>query len=136
MDTNRAYWALPEIKGTVWENYMLVMTQWPTTSAAESPTNDGAPFPSATTQLANTTMETYFQFDGGSCMACHQISNAEGRDFVMFVTMDAFRPGTPTPADLFAEKAEGAALAGGAPSLNSDPVVEALSNFFEAAEAK
>jgi cytochrome c peroxidase len=81
-------------------------------------------------------METYFQFDGGSCMACHQISNAEGRDFVMFVTMDAFRPGTPTAADLFAEKAQVAALAGRAPSLDSDPVVGALSNFFEAAEGK
>src|SRR5208337_2742472 len=30
MATNRAYWALPGIKGTVWERYMLVASQWPT----------------------------------------------------------------------------------------------------------
>ncbi len=137
MTTNEAYWALPEIKGTVWENYMLVMTQWPTTTDAEGPDNDGAPFPTGGSELANTTMETYFQFDGGSCMACHQISNAQGRDFVMFVTMDAFRPGTPAPADLFAAKAVSpSAATGAAPALEKDPMVEALSDFFEASQDK
>ncbi|XUJ33556.1 hypothetical protein ACQ5SK_38455 [Bradyrhizobium japonicum] len=29
MQMNQAYWNLPEIKGTVWANYMLIMTQWP-----------------------------------------------------------------------------------------------------------
>ena len=29
MARNRAYWALPGVKGTVWEHYMLVASQWP-----------------------------------------------------------------------------------------------------------
>ena len=33
--------------------------------------------------LVNTTIETYFQDQPSSCMACHQsVSNALGRDFV------------------------------------------------------
>jgi hypothetical protein len=30
MTMNRAYWALPGVKGTVRERYMLVASQWPT----------------------------------------------------------------------------------------------------------
>ena len=108
METNRAYWALPAIQGTVWKNYMLVATQWPTSVAPEAPGNDGVPFPKDGSEIANTTMETYFQFDGASCMACHKISNAAGRDFSMFVTMDAFRPSIPAPANLFSGKLAGA----------------------------
>jgi hypothetical protein len=70
-------------------------------------------------------------------MACHNISNAQGRDFVMFVTMDAFRPGTAAPADLFAAKvATPNAAAGAAPALSADPMVDALADFFEAAKDK
>ena len=47
MAMNQAYWNLPQIKGTVWQNYMLIMTQRPTQIAPENPNNDGAPFPSA-----------------------------------------------------------------------------------------
>ncbi len=59
------------LKGTVWENYMLVATQWP--SNAKSPIDPlGAPAP---TYLANTTLETYSQggvpLASSSCMACH-----------------------------------------------------------------
>jgi hypothetical protein len=100
MALNRAYWALPGVKGTVWEHYMLVAAQWPTSAALPSPDNDGAFFPgradvsSATDEsyrstakaqenLVNTTMETYLQDMPSSCMACHQaLSNARGRDFV------------------------------------------------------
>ncbi len=100
MALNRAYWALPGVKGTVWEHYMLVAAQWPMSAAPPSPANDGAFFPgrpavpsaedqsyrsTAKTQenLVNTTMETYLQDLPSSCMACHQaVSNARGRDFV------------------------------------------------------
>ena len=100
MAMNRAYWALPEIKGTVWEHYMLVASQWPTVTRPVHPQNDGAYFPGLTLppntprenyqamdapkeNLANTTIETYFQDPPSSCMACHQsLSNALGRDFV------------------------------------------------------
>ncbi len=60
MKMNNAYWSLPGIKGTVWENYMLVATQWPTQISPEDPNNDGKPFPDGGSEIANTTMETYF----------------------------------------------------------------------------
>ena len=100
MALNRAYWALPGIKGTVWEHYMLVASQWPTIPAPPSPQNDGGYFPgqpltadaprenyqsadAPKENLVNTTIETYFQDAPSSCMSCHQsLSNALGHDFV------------------------------------------------------
>ena len=102
MALNRAYWALPGIKGTVWEHYMLVATQWPTVPNPPGPKNDGTYFPGLTVapgdprepyqsddpslegrkNLANTTIETYLQDPPSSCMACHaSIANARGFDF-------------------------------------------------------
>ncbi len=110
MAMNRAYWALPQIRNTVWAHYMLVTTQWPTTTVPDAPTNGGNPFPGGfvdptkpvdvyqlpannkgpVPNLANTTMETYLQDQSTSCMACHQVmSNARGRDFVTFIDADA-----------------------------------------------
>ncbi len=59
------------LRGTVWEHYMLVSTQWPT--QAQSPTDpNGVPAP---TFLGNATMETYIQGkvpnSSSSCMMCH-----------------------------------------------------------------
>jgi hypothetical protein len=87
-----------------------VLTQWSMTTSPPGPTNDGEPyFPGRNNNLSNTTMETYFQDankDGQfpSCLACHAYSNHYGRDFVMFVTMDAFRRGVRAPGDLFSKK--------------------------------
>ena len=78
MAMNRAYWALKGIKGTVWEHYMLVASQWPTSPAPAAPQNDGGYFPGQPLEadaprenyqsadaphenLVNTTIETYFQ---------------------------------------------------------------------------
>ena len=78
MAMNRAYWALPGIKGTVWEHYMLVASQWPTIPEPIGPQNDGGYFPgqpltadaprenyqaadAPKENLVNTTIETYFQ---------------------------------------------------------------------------
>ena len=61
--TNDDYRAL--LRGTVWENYQLVMTQWPKYPQPEE--ENGAPFPGQftgpepMTNIANTTMETYLQ---------------------------------------------------------------------------
>ncbi len=102
MAMNRGYWALPGIKGTVWEHYMLVASQWPTVPRPVGPQNDGTFFPGLTLNrdtprenyqtddpsrenkenLANTTMETYLQDAPSSCMSCHaSLANARGRDF-------------------------------------------------------
>ncbi len=110
MALNRAYWALPKIRNTVWANYMLVVTQWPTVTQPSGPQNDGGYFPgshvepntpidiyqqpgsktAAPQNLANTTMETDYQAAPASCMACHQaVSNALGRDFVAVIGVDA-----------------------------------------------
>ena len=100
MAMNRAYWALPGIRGTVWEHYMLVAVQWPTVTRPDDPQNNGVYFPGLTLppdaphesyqtpdapkeNLVNTTIETYLQDPPSSCMACHQaVSNALGRDFI------------------------------------------------------
>ena len=113
MAMNRVYWALPEIRNTVWANYMLVVSQWPTVTQPSGPQNDGRYFPGASVEpntpvdiyqlpdsntepnqnLANTTMETYYQSAPASCMACHHtVSNALGRDFVAFMAFDANDP--------------------------------------------
>lgn len=66
---NTAFQAL--FKDTVWENYMLLATQWP--SEFDSKTDPtGAPAP---VFLANSTLETFSQgtvpLASSSCMACH-----------------------------------------------------------------
>jgi hypothetical protein len=80
-ELNQAFQSI--LGGTVWENYMLVSTQWPSDfncATSKDPTHEVdqtcAPAP---TYLANTTLETYSQpgNDGqiplatSSCMACH-----------------------------------------------------------------
>ena len=45
MALNRAYWALPGIKGTVWKHYMLVASQWPTIPVAAEPAERRRLFP-------------------------------------------------------------------------------------------
>jgi hypothetical protein len=79
------------LRGTVWENYMLLSTQWPSDfRCAQKTAHDPAakPLPDtdfkkepdmncapAPTFLANSTLETYSQGDvplaSSSCMACH-----------------------------------------------------------------
>lgn len=138
MDTNVKYWSLPQIKGTVWENYMLVATQWPTKISPEAPSNTGSPFPTVPikgSEVANTTMETYFQAANFTCMECHQISNKTGRDFVMFVTMDAARPNEAAVAEAFSARLTASKGLPGLPSspLSNDPMMKGLSDFFAAA---
>jgi hypothetical protein len=83
-DFNAYYQQL--LKGTVWQYYELVVTQWPFQPGLSNfklmqnggvyPQNTGAAFP--VYGAANTTMETYFQNQndaagagGNSCMSCH-----------------------------------------------------------------
>lgn len=68
-ELNRGFHSL--LKGTVWENYVLLATQWPSEFDSKTDCN-GVPAP---TFLANTTLETYSQgrvpLASSSCMGCH-----------------------------------------------------------------
>ena len=86
-DVNAYYQQL--LKGTVWQYYQLVVTQWPANpgiggnnpfmlmqNGGVYPQNAGGAFPA--NGAVNTTMETYFQIQsdaagagGNSCMSCH-----------------------------------------------------------------
>lgn len=81
-DLNRAYQAL--LRGTAWEHYQLVITQWPTNPRSFKtveqggiyPADSGQPFPVA--GCTNVTMETFLQSPvdaagtgGNSCISCH-----------------------------------------------------------------
>jgi hypothetical protein len=81
--TNDLYRNHELVKNTVWKNYQLVMTQWPTQPDTGGM---GVPFPS--NKVANVTMETYFQ--GSSCIQCH--AKALDADFAWFLKLRAFPP--------------------------------------------
>lgn len=95
--TNNAY--RQSLHGTVWENYQLVMTQWPITpNRPDQPGDVGHTFPGSagdTTAFANTTLET---FDQGhvqtSCMNCHNFAR-DSADFVWSLQDHAFPPDDP-----------------------------------------
>jgi hypothetical protein len=90
-DANSTWHADPKIKATVWENYDLIMTQWPV--PADSTDADFTPFPA--NNVANISMETYVQRN--SCLTCHQ-PTTNHTDFVWFVSIRAFPPlGTAPP---------------------------------------
>ena len=95
-NTNTAY--QNALKGTVWQFYELVLTQWPV--PANTPANRGTPgftFPgtNATTSFANTSMETFDQTKiSTGCMNCHNITKAAS-DFDWTISINAFP--TPTP---------------------------------------
>jgi hypothetical protein len=76
-----------KVKGTVWANYFLAGTLWgggATVSGDPSVPNTGS------VQLANTTMETYFQASTQNCFTCHNYAPStdfgDNLDFVHSVT--------------------------------------------------
>lgn len=82
VDLNAAYQAA--LKGTVWQFYELVITQWPSDPTTFKQITDGGIYPQdaggafPANGCTNTTMETYFQMasdatgsGGNSCMSCH-----------------------------------------------------------------
>lgn len=85
LDVNAAW--QQALKGSVWQNYELVITQWPSNPTVFQtkeaggiyPKDCGAAFPAD--GATNTTMETYFQSSrdalgagGNSCMTCHYVA--------------------------------------------------------------
>jgi hypothetical protein len=70
-DVNDQWHAL--VHDTVWENYVLVSTQWPADPLAVN--GDHQPTPEV---LSNTTLETYIQSgkkDTASCLTCHSFAS-------------------------------------------------------------
>jgi hypothetical protein len=63
--TNRLYQTHPLVKNTVWTNYELVATQWPSKPEMG---DFGKPVPAS--KVANTTLETQIQ-STSSCIFCH-----------------------------------------------------------------
>lgn len=93
-DVNLAYQKL--LDGTVWRNYQLVITQWPTKpdqftikeDGGIYPQNCGQPFP--VDGCVNVTLETYFQSPGdaagaggNSCMSCHYTAGKSDFSWVL-----------------------------------------------------
>jgi hypothetical protein len=104
--TNSLYRSELAKVNSVWKNYQLVMTQWPTPPAGTPPQGpvpadqDGQPdhtFPGTggATAFANTTLETFEQehVDTG-CMACHDDTRVQ-TDFVWTLQDHAFEPNIP-----------------------------------------
>ncbi len=108
VDLNVAFQKL--VDGTVWQNYQLITTQWPTQPQkfklpGVTPPNDGkypadcgVPFPSV--GVANTVIETYDQTPttaptGNSCMSCHyQTANTDFSWSSLFEATSPLRPRT------------------------------------------
>ncbi|HEX3126266.1 MAG TPA: hypothetical protein VH394_02955 [Thermoanaerobaculia bacterium] len=80
------------LRGTVWQNYQLVATQWPTTVGkfkvqGNYPENSDFPFPAKA--VANTALETYLQTQ--DCTSCHYM--AAQTDFSFILDHAAYPPG-------------------------------------------
>jgi hypothetical protein len=83
IETNKKWHNDPQVRGTVWENYELMFTQWPTQKFTD--TGLGDPFPP--NNVYNTTMETYVQND--TCIKCHFEAIDRKGDFVWFLGIRA-----------------------------------------------
>ena len=108
VDLNKTYQKL--LKGSVWEHYELVITQWPTDGdqfliqnrGGIYPQDSGQPFP--VNGAVNAVMETYFQTPttaagagGNSCMSCHY--GAARSDFSWVLQLRANQPPAPTTSN-------------------------------------
>jgi hypothetical protein len=103
--TNTKYRRL--LAGTVWQNYKLVMTQWPigngsqpVPAAQTGSMNVTFPGAGASSAFANTTLETFDQANPRTgCMNCHNSARAN-TDFVWSIMDHAFPASSSTP-DIF-----------------------------------
>ncbi|HVR41484.1 MAG TPA: hypothetical protein VMU84_20485 [Thermoanaerobaculia bacterium] len=134
-NTNNAYRNLAGVKGTVWENYQLTLTQWPINNGTDTFPNATTPAPP--TNTANTVAETWYQKSSlTTCMACHAISQAQGDDFVFFLPLGAYpQPDDPCKAvSAFTKAQKPIPMAKGPEAAapdGQDKVVESLQKFFK-----
>lgn len=88
--TNQLYQT--KLAGTVWANYQLTVTQWPTGPNVTTGIFPNTTTPMPQTNTANTAAETWFQSSTAtSCMRCHNLASRQ--DLVFFLIMNAL----PTP---------------------------------------
>ncbi len=120
-------------EASVWENYILTLTQWPTGGGKDTFPNKDIPQPAKNT--ANTTMETWFQNSKvTTCMNCHAGSQKDGDDFVYFLPLGAYPQPPPTDCTAvtaFTKVARTIPLAKGRHEPDGqDKVVESLRKYF------
>lgn len=107
--TNATYQSL--LAGTVWQNYRLVMTQWPIGSGSQpvpasqagdlSHTFPGSGGGGANSAFANVALETFDQANPRTgCMNCHNQARMTG-DFLWSMLDHAFPPSGSTPDIVF-----------------------------------
>lgn len=103
IEANEGYHKL--LGNTVWKNYQLVLTQWPTDPAKSKeefitrlgkryPTSAGTPFPSDRddSSIANVVLETTGSFQTRvSCMNCHVVASSNRSEFVWSLGLRAHR---------------------------------------------
>lgn len=90
-----SWWNNAAVKGTVWQNYQLIGSQWRAHGTQNPPKIEDIP-----NHLANATMETYIQPDA-SCLGCHEgATTSAGQcsdfSFVFFAAHLQKTPGAPT----------------------------------------
>lgn len=99
--TNRQYQQELKNRGSVWQFYQLVMTQWPIQpNAAANPGDPAHTFPGggATSAFANVTLETFDQKKiQTGCMNCHNSTQNES-DFLWSLEVNAFPSVAPSLA--------------------------------------
>jgi hypothetical protein len=100
--TNSLYRGALKKQNSIWQNYQLVMTQWPVVPNNVQGKGGGPKFTfpgidGGKTSFANTTMETFDQSDvkTGGCMSCHDNARSQG-DFIFSLVDHAFQPGAVT----------------------------------------
>lgn len=98
------WWQDPSVKGTVWQNYQLIGSQWRVHTTDNPPTTADIP-----RRLANSTMETYIQRDA-SCLGCHEhatTSVGQCSDFSFVFAAAHLRPTPGRPKALVTAEACG-----------------------------
>jgi hypothetical protein len=120
------------LAGTIWQNYILVMTQWPI--VANSPSTPGTPantFPGtgATSAFANTTLETWDQKSiTTGCMNCHNVTK-QNTDFLWSLQINAF------PSTLGANPMAAPAAARSERAIRLSPALQRLKTLLQSAES-
>jgi hypothetical protein len=86
---NFRYHQLKGVRGTVWENYRLVATQW-VAKPDRGVTDLDKLKPLPAKGVTNTTLETYSQ--QSSCVVCHVVGRTRDFQFVFFPSIRALAP--------------------------------------------